>query len=186
MFRAFVVHGWGGSPNNDWMPWVTKELENKGYEVSTPLMPDTDNPQIEAWVSKLTELVGETRVTDIFIGHSIGCQTILRFLEKLPSNKKVGKVILVAPWFELTNLENDEMWQIADPWLESQIDFSRIVGKANSFVTFFSDNDGWVPININMKLFKERLNPEVIVLNNKGHFTQDEGILEIPEILNLI
>jgi len=43
-----------------------------------------------------------------------------------------------------------------------------------------------VPIEANLKLFKEKLNPKIIVLKNKGHFTADEGILEIPEILELI
>lgn len=98
----------------------------------------------------------------------------------------MGKVILVAPWFELTNLESDEMWRIADPWLKSQIDFSKILNKSNTYVTIFSNNDGWVPIEANLKLFKEKLNPKIIVLKNKGHFTADEGILEIPEILELI
>ncbi|MFZ2152543.1 MAG: alpha/beta hydrolase [Microgenomates group bacterium] len=184
--RIFVIHGWGGGPDKDWMPWITKVLGDKGFEVITPQMPDTDVPVIDAWVNKLNEIIGDIRETDIFIGHSIGCQTILRFLEKLPSDKKIGKVILVAPWFELTNLENNQMWQIANPWIKSQIDFSEVVHKSLSFVTIFSDNDSWVPMDINVKLFKEKLNPEIIILKNKGHFTADEGSTKLPELLNLI
>ena len=50
--RAFIIHGWGGNPNKDWIPWVVLQLKEKGYEVRAPLMPDTDYPQIEPWVSK--------------------------------------------------------------------------------------------------------------------------------------
>ena len=186
MSRAFIIHGWGSGPDKDWIPWMTSALNNKGYETVVPLMPDTEIPKINPWVSKLSQLVGNTDPTDIFIGHSIGCQTILRLLEKLPSPQKVKKVLLIAPWFELTNLEDDQMWQIADPWLKTPINFSQVVNKANEFITVFSDNDPWVPFDINLQLFKERLNPTIITLSHRGHFTQDEGITQIPELLDLI
>lgn len=184
--RVFIIHGWGGSPSKDWMPWVNSEFKNRGFEVVVPLMPDTDVPKIDAWVSKLQELVGQPRLDDILIGHSIGCQTILRYLANLSVGQKVDKVILVAPWIKLTNLENDEAWQIADPWLKVPIDFSVLRDRANSYSTIFSDNDNWVPLKDNKKLFIDRLNPKVIILHNKGHFTEDEGVKEIVEILDLV
>ena len=185
MTRVFLIHGWGGSPDKDWLPWFIFVLKKKEYEVIAPQMPNTDNPQIGLWVDKLTELVGQVRESDIFVGHSIGCQTILRFLEKLPIHQKINKVILVAPWFELTNLGDAAAWAIADPWIKTSINFSNISNKASLFITVFSDNDPWVPIDINRRLFKARLNPKIIVLKNRGHFTQDEGITEIPELLEL-
>ena len=186
MTRVFLIHGWGGSPGKDWLPWFIPTLTEKGYEVIAPQMPETDNPQIELWVNKLSELVGQARESDILVGHSIGCQAILRFLEKLPHGQKVNKVILVAPWFELTNLENEAAWQIADPWIKTPISFQKIISHANSFTTIFSTNDSWVPLDINLQLFKERLNPKIIILKNRGHFTKEEGVTSIPELLNLI
>jgi len=184
--RVFLIHGWGGNPDKDWIPWANSELKKKGYEVIAPLMPDTDTPIIEAWVNKLKVLVGQPHSDDIFIGHSIGCQTILRFLGELPPGQKIYKVILVAPWTKLTNLENDEAWQIADPWFNTPIDFSTMKDRATSFTVIFSDNDEWVPLEDNRKFFKEKLNPEIIVLRNKGHFSEEEGVKEIPEILHTI
>ncbi len=104
--RVIIIHGWSGNPNKDWIPWATAEIKNKGYKVTAPLMPDTDNPQIALWVGKLKEIVGEPKKDDTLIGHSVGCQTILRFLEELSERQKIDKVIMVAPWFKLTNLEN--------------------------------------------------------------------------------
>lgn len=77
--RAFLIHGWGGSPNKDWMPWAKKELEQKDFEVIVPALPETEYPKIEAWVLYLSRVIGESKETDILIGHSMGCQTILRF-----------------------------------------------------------------------------------------------------------
>ena len=182
----FTVHGWYGSPKGDWIPWLADQLKNKGYEVITPEMPDTDNPQIAPWVNKLKEVVDELRADDVLIGHSIGCQTILRFLETLDNGKKAAKVVFVAPWMKLANLSGDEEWQIAKLWLETPINFSKIQNKADSFVVLFSDNDPWVPLEENVKIFRDKLDSKVVILKNKGHFSEDEGIKKLPEILDYI
>ena len=184
--RVFIVHGWGGSPEGDWIPLLAGQLKSKGYEVITPEMPDADNPKITSWVNKLKVVVGKLENSDILIGHSIGCQTILRFLETLDNGKKAAKVVFVAPWMKLANLSSDDEWEIAKPWLETPIDFSNIKNKAKSFVALFSDNDEWVPLEENVKIFREKLNSKVVILKNKGHFDESSGIKELPEILDYI
>ncbi len=182
--RIFLIHGWGGSPQGDWLPWAKTELEQRGYDLIVPNMPETDTPVIESWVSHLDEQVGNLRPDDIFIGHSIGCQTILRYLEK--ASGAVNKVILVAPWFTLTNLEKDQAWQIAEPWFTSPMDFTQIKNKAKKFITIFSDDDPWVPYQENRQMFAAKLDPEIITLQKRGHITADEGSLELPELLPLL
>ncbi len=59
-------------------------------------MPSPSAPKIEEWVNKLKELVPNPDNETVFIGHSIGCQTILRYLEQLNLKTKVRKVVLVA------------------------------------------------------------------------------------------
>src|SRR3989344_3627513 len=184
--RAFIIHGWYGSPKGDWIPWLSDELKRKGYEVTAPEMPDADNPKINPWVNKLKGVVGKLEDSDILIGHSIGCQTILRFLEALDNGKNPEKVIFVAPWVKLANLSGEDEWEIAKPWLETPIDLNKVKTKANSFVSLFSDNDPWVPLEENVKIFREKLNPKIVILKNKGHFSEDEGIKELPEILEYI
>ncbi len=179
--RLFLIHGWGGSPQKDWMPWAKKAWEEKGFDVYLPQMPDTDTPEMGVWISHLTKLVGELRPSDTFVGHSIGCQTILRYLEKLQG--KADKVVLVAPWFTLTNLENAAAWAIADPWLKSTMNFTQIAPKANAFITIFSDNDPWVPYSENKTLFEQKLHPKIVTLHAKGHMTDEEGVSELPELL---
>ena len=77
--RVFIVHGWGAYPQDDWIPWLKGQLEDKGCEVYNPSMPDTEHPQIETWLSFLANLVGDVDENTYFVGHSIGCQTILRY-----------------------------------------------------------------------------------------------------------
>lgn len=186
MKRVFIIHGWSGSPKNDWLPWLADHLKNKGFEVITPAMPKADFPKIKPWVNKLNKVAAMPKNDDIFIGHSIGCQAILRFLESLDDSCQVDKVILVAPWLKLTNLESDEEKKIAQPWLKNPLDFNKVKSKAKTFVTMFSNNDPYVPLKANTKMFKQKLNPKIVIQKNKGHFTQDDGVVKIPEIVEFI
>lgn len=182
--RIFIVHQWSSSPEGDWYPWAKEELENKGFEVVVPEMPDTDEPKIEKWVPALAEAVGEPKETDVLIGHSIGCQTVLRYLEGLAEGQKVDKVITVAGWFKLSNLEEESV-EIAKPWLETPINFAKVKSHANSFTAIFSDNDPYVSLEENSEIFKEKLGAEILVESSKGHFTEDDGVTELPVILSL-
>ena len=183
MKKVYIIHGWGADSKSDWIPWLKKELEDKNFEVLAPDMPDTDEPNIEKWVSKLKKLLPNPDENCILIGHSIGCQTIMRYLEKL-ENKIVDKIILVAPWFNLKGLEDEEL-PIADPWINTPINFENVKRSSNKIIALFSDNDPVVPIE-DEKLFRKNLNAETIIFNNKGHFNGEDGITEIPDFLEFL
>ena len=100
MKRMFIVHRWDGTPKSDWYPWLKKELEKKGFKVEVPEMPNTSEPKINDWVAHLKKVVGKLDSKTYFIGHSIGCQAIMRFLEKEDYNGKVGNIVFVAGWFK--------------------------------------------------------------------------------------
>ncbi len=180
MKRVFIIHGWGGYPEEGWLPWLKKELENKGFKVFVPEMPNTDEPKIETWVNFLSKLVKTADKDTYFVGHSVGCQTILRYLEKI--NLKVGGAILVAPWMHLDEKtieeEGEEVKEIAKPWMEISINFNKVKNNCNKFVCIFSNDDCYVPIS-DSKIFKKELDAEIIVENKKGHFTEDDGIKEL-------
>lgn len=186
MKRVIIVHGWGGYPKEGWMPWLKEELEKKGFEVLVPAMPDTDNPKIETWVSYLAQVVGQPDEVTVLIGHSMGCQTILRYLETLSKGQKAGKVILVAGFGPYLSGLTDEEKPIAKPWIETPLDFEKIKSKAKAFIAIFSDNDPYVPLEENSKLFKEELGAKIIVEHNKYHMSGDDGIFELPVLLKVI
>ncbi len=180
--RLFIIHGWGSNPKMNWYPWLKKELVKKGFEVFVPEMPNTSEPEINAWVSHLKNVVGRLDEDTYFIGHSIGCQTIMRFLEKENYDGKIGKIIFVAGWFKLDNLEDEEV-KIADPWLNTPINFKKIINKISNLTVFLSSNEPYNYVNENKMIFEEKLSAKVIVLKNKGHFTEEDGVAELPEVL---
>ncbi len=189
MKRVFIIHGWGKHPEEGWYPWLKKELEKNGFEVFVPAMPNTDEPKINEWVDFLSNLVGEPDENTYFVGHSIGCQAILRYLEKV-MNKKVGGAIFVSGWFNLSEysfkedpLNEEESRNIAKPWLETPINFEEVKKTTNNFVAIFSDSDPYVPIE-DKNIFKEKLGAEIIIEHNKGHFDSSDGVIELPSALN--
>jgi len=187
MKKVFIVHRWDGSPIFDWYPWVKQKLEERGFQVFVPVMPHPETPTISDWVSKLGEAVLENSGVDsetFFIGHSIGCQTIMRFLEK-SDGVRAGGVVFVAPWLSLTPAATPDAdtLSIANPWLDTPIDFDVVKGKAFKFVAIFSDNDPYVPLS-NFRLFENRLNSEIILESGKGHFDDDSHTKELFVVLD--
>lgn len=182
--RVFVIHGWTGTPERDWLPWLKGKLEEHDLEVTAPAMPNTDTPVIEKWVKRLQETVGGANKDTYFVGHSLGCQAILRYLEKLPGNVKVGGVVFVAGFFTLSNLKPEEE-PIAKPWVEGAIDCSKVKLHTNRFIAIFSDDDPYVPLK-NIKMFEDKLGTKVVIEHNKKHLSEDGGILELPSALEAV
>jgi len=187
--RVFIIHGWEGYPEEGWFPWLKKELEAKGFEVYVPAMPNTNEPEINAWISCLAKQVGHADEGTFFVGHSIGCQAILRYLESLPENQKVGGAVFVAGWVNLfldviKEEEGDESsCEIAKPWLETPIKWGKILSHTKNFAAIFSDNDRYVPLK-DKEIFREKLNAKIIVEHEKGHFRGSDGIVALPVVLN--
>jgi len=182
MKKAIMVHGWGGSSGGGWFDWLKHELEKKKIEVHAFDMPDTDNPKIKDWIGYLEDNIPSLDEETYLVGHSIGCQTIMRFLEKT-SKGKVAGCVFVAGWFTLKGLGNAEI-PIAKPWLETPIDFNKVKRNTNKILTIFSDDDPYVPLS-DSELFKKNLNAKIIIIKNKGHI-DELNKSEIKIILDFI
>lgn len=183
--RVFVVHGWDGFPEEGWFPWLKKELENKNFKVQVLKMPKPESPKIKTWVSFLAKSVKVADKNTYFVGHSMGCQTILRYLESLQKYVKVGGAIFVAGWFNLTPeaTEEEGTYEIAEPWLKTRINFNKVLDHTNKFTAIFSSNDPFVS-DREHKIFKSKLNAKIFLEKNKGHFSGGNNITKLPEVLN--
>lgn len=142
-----------------------------------------DAPVIEEWLSHLAEIAGEYDEETVFVGHSIGCQAILRFIEKI--GKKAKAAIFVAGWFNLENLESGEEENIARPWIETPIDLNKVKELLPKSTLIISDNDPYGALEFNKQKFNE-LGSKVVVAHNAGHFTVDDGFAELSLVLEEI
>jgi len=187
--RVIVVHGWDGDISKGWFPWLKENLESEGFDVIMRSMPNPEAPKIEEWVEELKKISGTVDDNTYFIGHSIGCQTILRMLERHKS-EKAGGAIFLAGWFKLKEdsfkddpLSESQSWDIAQPWIDTQIDFDVLQRKLapRKVVAVFSDNDRYVDIS-NAEMFKEKLGARIIIDSGKGHF-EETDVAEVPLLI---
>ncbi|OHB08656.1 MAG: hypothetical protein A3I19_01255 [Candidatus Zambryskibacteria bacterium RIFCSPLOWO2_02_FULL_38_13] len=181
MKRVFIIHRWEGGSHDDWRPWLKNELEKRGFEVYVPDMPDTETPVIEKWVSHLSDIVGMPDNNTYFVGHSIGCQAILRYLETIDT--PVGGAIFVAGWFNLENLEDNDVKAIAKPWIETPINLKKIKSVLPKSTLIISDNDPFGCFKENKTKFAQIITKEIVV-PKAGHFTKEDGFSELPKILS--
>jgi len=94
--RVFIVHGFASWPEDCWFPWLRRELENRGFSVFLPEMPEPRNPDIERWVAVVSRIVKEPDADTFFVGHSLGVYIILKYIQTLAPDKKVGGVVAVG------------------------------------------------------------------------------------------
>ncbi|MDE1871660.1 MAG: alpha/beta hydrolase [Candidatus Micrarchaeota archaeon] len=184
--RMILVHRWGGTPNSDWYPWIRRMLLERDFEVLVPEMPHTNEPHIGEWVPYLSEVAKGIDENTYFIGHSVGCQAIMRYLEELGGDVAVGAVF-IAPWLNLigSSLESNEEKELAMEWTSTPIDLHAVKRHLKSSFALFSDNDPFVPLD-DSRIFREELGSRVVIHPKRGHFTEDDGVLELHAAFNEI
>ncbi len=171
--RLLIVPRWSGRPDDDWYPWLERKLASHKPRlfgtVGALNMPDPDDPTIEAWVGALTELVGTDNALlgqTILVGHSVGCQAIMRYLATLQPGAKVAGVLGVAGWWSV-----DQPWGSILPWMETPFDVACVRSASAKFHVLIADDDPFTPdFRQNRRLWEERVGATVTVVAGAQHF----------------
>lgn len=185
MKRAFIFHGWDGTPTGSFKPWLKSKLEELGYEVVVPVLPHAKTPRKEEWLQTIQHVVGIPDEETVLVGHSLGGLAVLLYLSSLPDSARCKKVILVAPVVDAILDMTEEEKAVAKPWLEASIDPEKVRRFSSVITGFFSDNDGAIPTR-SEQVLKETYGAKTFMLHDRGHFDDSAGIKEVPEVLQEI
>ena len=177
--RVFIVHGYDAAPNDNWFPWLKKELEAKGFQVQVPQKPDADNPTLTKWLTHLQNTISTCDKNTYLIGHSLGTITILRFLEALPEDQRAGGVVLVGGFSESLGFGPLESFT------RGLLDYEKTKRSAGKIVAIHSTDDASVPYK-SSEVIRDKLNAELITLHGAGHINARSGYLKLPEALDAI
>ncbi|MEN9649768.1 MAG: hypothetical protein RL094_735 [Candidatus Parcubacteria bacterium] len=173
MKKVYIVHGYGGHPDSNWFPWLKMQLEKHTIDVVVPAMPHTDTPQKAEWVSYMQSIVKDPNEDTYFVGHSLGCSTILHYIETLPDDIKVGGAVLVAGFISPIHFsELDEFTQIP-------LDKEKIKKSVKKLVAISSDNDQHVPY-AQAEEMRDYLGAELITIAQGRHLNTAAGYTEFP------
>ena len=178
MKNAILLHGVGGNGENFWFPYIKTHLQEKGYTVWNPTLPDPNNPQLDIWLSFVTEH-GTFNEETIIIGHSASNPIILALLENL--SVKIKQVILVAAFFEPVHSVTGV--------LKSTYDWEAIKSHVEDLIIINSDNDPWkCDDQQGLQLF-HHLGGTLIIRHGEGHMGSEsfnQPYKEFPLLLKLI
>ena len=189
MKNALLIHGWNDkseyydpnrptASNDHWFPWLTKQLVLKDINTVSIEMPDGYYPKYEIWKRELEryDIGPET----ILVGHSCGGGFLVRWLSE--TDKKVGKVILVAPWLGLDIGDRP----FDDTFFDFELD-SKLADKTQGLSILVSDDDSEGVLNSVKILRKELEGAAFRDFSGKGHFVLlSLGSEEFPELLEEI
>jgi leucyl-tRNA synthetase len=175
--RFILLHGRAGSPDTNFFPWLKKKLENLGYEVFVPSLPNPNEPdEIEQadYVIKNFILDKET----VILGHSSGGLAGLKILE---SNVKIAKLILLGTPHSKKFLDGRSRPSVVRA-IERGFNFEKIKRNCDEFFSISDSSDHIVPAK-DGEYYASVLNTNnVKILAKKSHFVNQEE----PELLNII
>ncbi len=176
MKKVFIIHGFEGSPNGGWRPWLMGELEKHDIYACALSMPNPENPVCPEWIAEISRHVDQNNNDEVYlIGHSLGWPAILRYLE-ITNATNISGVILVSSPSEKNN--NPKI----DGFLQSEFDFETIRSHCPVFTIIHWDNDPLVPLQ-NAIFLWEKLWCDVIVVENGGHLNGSAGWFTLPQCL---
>lgn len=179
--KAILVHGSCGNPEENWFPWLKKELEKKGWEVLVPQFPTPEKQSLGSWLKIFENYEKHLGPDTILIGHSIGSAFILSVLEM--SEKPVGSCFLVAGF--TGKLGSKRFDPMNKTFAEKEFDWKKIRKNCKRFVVFCSDNDPYVPGEKSGEL-ADKLGADFILVKGAGHFNTEAGYSKFELLLKKI
>jgi len=179
MKKVIIVHGWEGSPQANWFPWLKKKLEARGFIVEIPAMPDTMHPTLNGWLAHLQNIVREPDENTYFVGHSLGVITILRYIESFKEHKNIGGAVLVAGFPEPIGYNE------LNTFFAKPLDYQRVKQTISKIIAIHSDNDPYISLK-NGEILKEKLGAKLIIVSKGGHLNIEDGFTELPVALDAV
>jgi len=175
--KAILIPGnGGGTPQDNWFPYLERELPKLGIMVINKQFPDPVLARQEFWLPFIKELGADENT--ILIGHSSGAIAALRFAEK---NKILGTVLVGAYYTDLGDENEKKSGYFNNPW-----DWESIKNNQKFIIQFASVDDSFIPIQ-EPRMLRKNLNTEYHEYQNQKHFGHSSAPkLEFPELIEFL
>ncbi|UXR68920.1 MULTISPECIES: alpha/beta hydrolase [unclassified Staphylococcus] len=174
MTNVYIIHGYQANSQDHWFPWLKKTLEIEGHNVTVLDLPHTDRPNGDEWLSHMQEHIKDVDRDTIFISHSLGVITTLKFINELDV-PRVGSLAMISgfkgdlPQNEL--LPDDD---VLDSFFKWDLDYELIHNKVLHMFGVAAKDDYVVPIDASRKLC-EVLDCKLYEEETGGHFCKEDG-----------
>ncbi len=180
MKNALILHGTNATSEDNWFPWLQQQLEERGWKVWVPDLPNADKPSMKRYNKFI--LSNEGWVFDqnsVIIGHSSGAVEILGLLQALPKETVIDTCIFVGVF------KGDLGWEPLQELWDVDVRYEEIRRKAKQFVFLHSNDDPYCPLD-HAKDLSNKLGGELIIKEGAQHFSIDPGgpqFKRLPSVL---
>lgn len=179
MKNALIIHGNGGHPKENWNAWLKEKLEENGYEVWVPQLPNKDKPNLKKYVQFFRESDFDFNDETVLVGHSSGAVTILGILSALDIS--VHKAILAGAFIDALG------WDSLSDLFTVDFNWNKMKKSAKDIQIINSDDDPYVPLEQGQYI-ADKLGVKLNIMEGQKHF--NESLLpkynKFPELLEII
>jgi len=177
MKKVLFIHGFEGSCDKNWFPWLQKQLQQFSYAVVNETLPNSAHPDYEESLSFLKDATKDFTPQDSVLGHSLGAFFALKLAEEM----EFDRLYAIAPAVgDLPFKKYQEMWPGSDvdalqKVVEKGVDMKKVQAKRK--IAVFSDDDPYIPLET-ASYFDESW--KIITMEGYGHFQEKQ----YPELLS--
>lgn len=185
--KVVVVHGFGATVEDHWFGWLAEHVPQA---VLVPL-PAPEHPDAATWIPRVAEAIGRPEPATAVVAHSLGCVTAVQAVLRSRSTPgdQLGAFVAVAPFAaELpptgyAALDTFSSTTFGD--FIRGLDLPTARPALGRVTVLRSDNDALVPAALSDD-FARDLGAPVQVLPGPGHFLDDDGVTELPAVLQAL
>ncbi|AET61989.1 hydrolase yden [Paenibacillus terrae HPL-003] len=148
--QVYIIHGYTASPSDHWFPWLQDKLQEDGVSVEILEMPNSQSPKLNEWIEHLLLNIKVLHKDTYFIGHSLGCVSILRYLQQVITPEPLGGVVFVSGFTDpVPSLPS------LDEFTNSHFDYQHIMDSLKARTAIASKDDTIVPFALSKKLTED-------------------------------
>ncbi|KAF6628679.1 serine hydrolase family protein [Paenibacillus sp. EKM208P] len=174
--QVYIIHGYTASPADHWFPWLQDKLQEDGVSVDILEMPNSQSPKLNEWIEHLLQNIKVLHKDTYFIGHSLGCVSILRYLQQVSIPEPLGGLVFVSGFTDpVPSLPS------LDEFTNGPLDYQQIMDSLKARSVIASKDDTIVPFALSKKL-AEDIQADFHEVDHGGHFLQSDGFTTLPMV----
>lgn len=182
MKKAVILHAMEQTSKGHWYPWLKAQLEQRGYEVWVPDLPNNFYPSVEE-VKELLLSTSWDFEDNLIIGHSSGSLQVLYVLQNLPAKVQVNTAVMVSTFDHALpgmEMQHQNLFSVVyEPELITQHAKHRLFVHA--------EDDPWCPLE-GAQDWCQKVQGDLITFQSGGHFSTslDPKYVAFPELIELL
>ncbi len=177
-FEAIIIHGSGGSAEENWFPWLATELKKRKCKVSVPNFPSPKEQSLESWLARFQAKAPKLRAQSVLFGHSTGAALALNLLQQ--------RVEPISATFLVGGFVGSIGHPVYDPlnasFFQTDFNWAHIRKNAGAIFVYAGDKDPYVPLAKGVEL-AELLQCNLTVIPGGGHLNAESNYLRFDRLL---